>query len=960
MRSWSLPTGEDVERLVALASRPENRAYFFDRLENPKWVPALAEKGFFTEPPEPMPADQPGYVRFPPWPEGQYLARVAEEAPDAVASVLEQVPTSGNPTVIRHQLEAAWGLPDEHVRRLASKILGWLAAPFPEHFADEGAALAVRLLKAGDAARGLAAVEALLEVQPDPRASDKAATDSLVRLLPEPTGRVSDWHYERIIEKVRQAVEAHVGIVGVRVFSKLLDQALRHSAWEHDPPADQASHVWRPAIEEHEQNTHRDIRNLLVSALRDIALTVAEPSEEDLEAVIGELEGRSLVHGRIALHVLATSSSRNDLASERINDPRLRENHRVRHEFATLLRRRFGDADDEVKQRLISWIEDGPDLEKFRETHERGTGQPPSEDEVERYAQSWRRDWYSFIVEQAGESASKRYEELVAAVGPPEHPDFLSWSESERVGPQSPTSVDQLLEWPPERVIHYLHTWVPDDDSGWPFGPSIEGLARDFSVVAKQRAADFAPVADRLADLDPRYVRGFFSGLEDRIREGGEIHWEQPLALAAAVVAGPYEPEVEATGGEREPGWRWCRQAVASLLRTGLTKDGGQIPFTFRANAWEVIGPLTHDPDPSPEHERRYGGEKMDPHTLSLNTNRGIAMHAVVEYGLWCRRQLESTGADETRGFESTPEVRAVLERHLDPDVEPSFAIRAVYGRWLPWLLLQDEVWTVAHLAEIFPDAPGHVSLRDTAWATYLAWCPPYDSAYRALCPLYEAAVQRVPCELKAGTLWHESVDAKLGEHLVVFYWRDVADQSILEEFFARASDELAGDVMEFVGRSLRNTQGEVPPLILERIRSLWDRRLDVIAQGPTTHREEARAFGISFSSGKLDDDWALPSLETAIAACGSPRIPNLVVERLAAIAAERPVECARSLSMMLTYADNDCDFLAWRNEAGAIIEAARGSGAPEAADHCAAVVDFYVRRGQFEFRELAPTTPGE
>jgi hypothetical protein len=42
MRSWAPPTANELDRLPALCARPEGRAYFFDRLENPNWVRDLA------------------------------------------------------------------------------------------------------------------------------------------------------------------------------------------------------------------------------------------------------------------------------------------------------------------------------------------------------------------------------------------------------------------------------------------------------------------------------------------------------------------------------------------------------------------------------------------------------------------------------------------------------------------------------------------------------------------------------------------------------------------------------------------------------------------------------------------------------------------------------------------------------------------------------------------------------
>ena len=52
------------------------------------------------------------------------------------------------------------------------------------------------------------------------------------------------------------------------------------------------------------------------------------------------------------------------------------------------------------------------------------------------------------------------------------------------------------------------------------------------------------------------------------------------------------------------------------------------------------------------------------------------------------------------KGFESFPEVRFVLENHLDLAKDSSLAIRAVYGQWLPWLIFLDREW-------LYNDSPG-------------------------------------------------------------------------------------------------------------------------------------------------------------------------------------------------------------------------------------------------------------
>ena len=91
MKSWTKPTTELIDRALASAVDYEQRRYLFSRLENPLWAKPLAERDCFRNPPAPKEIGN-GYIQFPPWPESQYLARVAKGAPKDVI----EMPTISN------------------------------------------------------------------------------------------------------------------------------------------------------------------------------------------------------------------------------------------------------------------------------------------------------------------------------------------------------------------------------------------------------------------------------------------------------------------------------------------------------------------------------------------------------------------------------------------------------------------------------------------------------------------------------------------------------------------------------------------------------------------------------------------------------------------------------------------------------------------------------------------------
>lgn len=955
VNDWTVPSEAQVNQVVVLAARLENRTYLFDRLENPKWVSALDERGFFNDAPDPVPAAEPGYVQFPPWPEGRYLARMAPIAPLAVAKALKGLSPSANPGVTRNLLECVQALPSEQFQELAPQTANWITDPvsavFLDYCADEAATAISRLMREGKVKQGLKAAKKLLSLEPRSRAGE--GDDETLQRLPEPVGRLSDWAYEQAIAKMLPDLVDSAGIKGLELLSWLLKVAVNFSRHQDDSlDSDGASVIWRPAIEDHSQNSNHGVRCVVVTAVRDAAVRLAEVSDEHLEAVVEMLDAETVLHRRIALHVLAVVAGGAEMAAERIANRDIFENYRLKHEYSELLRSRLGESPPDVRRTFLDWVIAGPDVDNFRRDHEARTGSVPSPEDEAAHAERWKRDWLSIVAEHLSGDEAEEHNELVAKYGEAHHPDLLTWSE---IGPGdgTPLAAEDMNAMSAHAVIEYLASWEPDDGAGWGFEPTIRGLGRTFEEVVVDRAAEFAAVAGRFEALDPTYVRSFLSGLETAIEADASVPWDQPIRLMASVLEHPFDHEDDMPESGRDPGWSWTRGQAASLIQEGVADRDNRIPFELRQQVWSVLEPLTRDPHPTPADESTAAGyTSMDPFTQSINTNRSKAMHSVMAYALWCRRELDARDIDTGAGFDLIPEVRTVLEEHLNPGSEPSLAVRAVYGKWLPWLILLDEAWTAANIARILPPAPELSMMRDAAWNTYIGWCPPFDQVYDALTHEYQAAVERVPSAGTVDLAGDERADAKLGEHLVTFHWRGCLPPLLLDRWFELADDELAARVMDFLGRALNNTEEDIDPEVLQRIQQLWDSRLEAIAHEPEGHKSEADAFAYTFASAKLDDDWSLAGLEITLRS-GSPRWSGRpTIERLAEIADARPAEATRFTLRMLTGATNEWDHLSWRDHVRDVLAATSHTTDPEAIENGNAIVDHYVTRGDHEFRD--------
>src|SRR5690606_704328 len=112
-----------------------------------------------------------------------------------------------------------------------------------------------------------------------------------------------------------------------------------------------------------------------------------------------------------------------------------------------------------------------------------------------------------------------------------------------------------------------------------------------------------------------------------------------------------------------------------------LEKDDNKtIPFDGKEDIWYVLKVLTQDPDPTPGYEEHYGGTNMEPATLSINSTRGVAFHTLIAFATWLKKHLYQMKESEHQliGLDEMPELRDMLELHLDVEQDPSLAIRAV------------------------------------------------------------------------------------------------------------------------------------------------------------------------------------------------------------------------------------------------------------------------------------------
>lgn len=914
---------EAVELIRASAA---NLDYFFSRLQDASWLPFLLEEGFFQNPTPPETGttdDGQGWIRYPNWPESQYLARIASDAPELVVEAIERIPESPNPRVHQDIITAATALPGALAARVALREQRWLS-DYDGHlmsFPGPAGDLLAHLAKEGEIKAAFRLAGTLLTVSAAPESERKASRHRVAAL-------VDDWDYREIVEKAWPALMAADPTRAFRFLCHELANVIETGYVQgssFDP-----TYMWRSAIEDHEQNTGHSLLDTLVDAVRDSALATAEQGPRGRDLILAELARHDApLFRRIALFLLARFGSVEQVADALLYEEQI-DDFNVWHEYAQLLKARFGDLGPERKKRVLALIAADPGGELTAAQRERGV----TEEQFEARRRYWRLERYVLIEEHLSGGAQADYEALVTEFGKPDHPTFRSvitrWT-----GPTSPYSAEELLDMGPAGALEALHRWVPEGGSE---DPSPEGLGRIFERAVEKDAEGFAEIAMAFADLRPDYVRGLLGGLATAAKAGTRFPWGPVLQLCEQVAARAGHADDDASSN-------WLRRTAVGLISEGLDEGDAEIPQEERALVWSIIATLLEDPDPSP------GRDDHEPVTVAINSVRGEAMHAAVRYALWVERALKTDEA--FNGIDSLPELAAAVDRRLDPAVDPSLAIRAVFGQWFVQFVRMDETWAESLAPRIFPSDPAAAHFFAAAWNAYVVFNRAWTSVFEVLRNSYELAVERFE-EVDEERHMAGNPREHLGSHLSYLRFVgsiDLAADGLFARYWSLAPAELKEHEINEIGWSLENGNAQLADDVQARVIETWEWILEHGQEDP----RPLSAFGAWFGAHQLADDWLLAQGQHVLE-LGVHLDPNHVVyEALARMAAEHPREVVALVRRMLTTDTEGSSVHGSVDRVRETLATALTSDDENARSDAIEVLNLLGGRGMSEFRDLMP-----
>jgi hypothetical protein len=971
MKSFSEPTNSEIDAAVSLLNSSQaHAAYFFDRLENPKWLGPLKDRGFFVCPPSPQ-AVEGGGVRYPVWPASRYLAKVAAHSPEKVAEILRGIETE-NPSILRDILDAAGRMPPAIAATLAPTVCGAIKAGPPGPLFPNATGLCVQLASGGEMEAAMNLAETLFAPG---RAEGEGPPDHEDRY----------WYVEGL-KKVVPLLAMGAPHRFLPDLCQWLTTAIdARERFRPDPAWDGSDH-WRPAIEEHDQNRRHGFAGTLVGLVRQGFEEAIGGDHLDLDAALAILDRyRYRVFTRLRVHLINRFAERDlELARATMMDPKRFDDSRLWlcHEYAMLMRRCFPVLLPEQQAAWLDRIDRGPDEGEFC-WNAHVAGREATGDDRRAWAESWKAVRLHWIAPHLSGERRAFYERVKADWEDPERFDFHYYSPPAETGWRSPISAEELSGLTLAEALDKICARQPSKRQTDVLGEGVQGLATAFGQYVGAVAEELSGQAESLKRREPKpiyiYARTFIEQMADAIKACRKIDLPAVLRLCKWVVEQPldmygaYVPVGDVLWKLVDKDWQWARDAICRLVRAICDPMTAGVPGYPLAGNREAIGlllkPLAEDPAKShfPEEAAGKNLRVDDFLTVAINTPRGIAVEAIVAYARWVANHVKQKGERwevVPGGFDSMPEVRERLGWQIAPQ-NASFEAFAVIGAYFGLLHWIDESWVRANAQRIFDltaiEREPKSAYGWAAWNSFLDWGQVHATYYQILRPQYVYAVKHV-AEAAPALNSDRTPIRHLGKHLVLLYGRgDLKtsgsdDEALLFDFLEAADSDVRSQTIAFVGSTLAQS-GAVREAIVGRFQKLWERYWREFGEEDVAARPPSGLFGSWFRCEQFPIGWQLEHLAAVVRLPHIPDLAEKVVERLAKIAeahAEHVEAATRILDRMIRVDKEGWRAYAWRESAMKILGLAiRGEQA--AREVAAKLIDDLGRRGYQEFRNLLP-----
>lgn len=785
------PSKEAIETLKNLLDTDTKSFYFFNKLQNPKWLAPLYEEGFFKGDlnPEKKELDaKPGFFIVPYWGVVKYLQTIAEsnfknpndEISGLLVTIIDEIMSYRNEQGIRiintktdyAILRVICNLPAgfltenhfkyvEEIIRDPENLIGYRFSEFISH-----------LIEINDKELLLKGVELLFTLSKSPQFS----FEKYESILP-------DYELKRILDDTKIQLTKQLG-------HELLDLCISLIKDKADDDTFRKFSI--KTIEEHEQNFNpQNFEFQLIGLTRDCLLSLDANTVETYIKPILNLEHP--IFKRLALHCIGCRYQ--ELGGlfwqMALNPLELPES---KHELYELINQNATVFSDEQISQILKWIEEKeyPIPENFKD----------DEEKIGQFLAYKKKEWLTALLPSEKMEVLEKYSEYDKLNNSKiDHPGFDSWMSS-MSGSISPINTDAISIMSLDEIKEYYEEFSKSEKEF--LGPSESGLIDSIVMAVEESPEKFLDDCDSIINSVPQIRYAWIKGISNAWKKQENLDITKSIEILKTIFK---SKEFWENHNIDQEYYSWFLSNAIVFIEKGLENDSKAFDPKLLPDIKEILLTIVYN------DEKEIFSHK-DISMDVLNNSKGRIYLAILQYSL----RLARIEKKEKSRWDT--DIQDLFDKLLASN-QKNDLMYFVLGQFLSNLAYLDINWLEENINLIFPVKDAKI--LSASMNGYLFYNPlPNKTLFKLLHDrnIYSTAIS----DCKLGT----DTTSNLVHHILAAYLNQFdqidLDSDLVNEIISSNDDKITRSLTLFFG----NSKDRFPNKFNEFIKALW---LKIFAQ---------------------------------------------------------------------------------------------------------------------------------
>lgn len=865
------PTKDDFEKMISIIKKLTHYRYFFGKIYHPDWLKYL-KKPFFSEIPK----------RNFYWPESKFLIKISDKKPDEVAEIIKNLSSTENIGVQLDFLDALLIMPIKYSKNFIKQIKRWLgrSSKFFINLSRKIVKFMIILAENEELDLVFELAGALFFIKKYKKVYVNQEKIDYIKRPPEQNEEMDAHMFKQFINELMPIFKEKTPVKAIEFYAKRLKIAISHDleGLNLKDEEDDWSNYWCRSIVE-EVSYSLSNKNVFVNAIRTLLIYIGNERRDLFVQAVKILNNYNfLIFRRLELFAFNNfpKISKDFIIRAILNEKFLNKIDKM-FEYYNLLKNEYPNVGKDVQNKYLNMVDKGPGehlIENYKNNFKNWYKIEPNQEEIDSFVQDWQIQRLIPIKNILSQEIIEKYnvtDENVARI------DLFKKKISEIEAESKIPKVEQFQLLTAEEILSYLKNY--NEFLGW-FDDSIEKIGRNLEVIVLSKPEEFTEISSQFYEvkfLKPNLASSCISHLlrafQKVIKDGKKFNWEPVLLLCEKIVKSNlinvHLSEVKEFNFENN--LNEIKNNIGRLLIIGLENAENSIPFTLKDSIWFLLKTLTQDKDPSWDTELEYikGGYRLI--DIPINTVRGEAINGIIQYAIW-HRTNKSNGGNDFKEIESKmpQEVKNILEKHLNFEIEPNFSIRSLYGQNFNRLIYLEKNWVIENLEEIFPLIENKQEYWEASWSSYLFFNQCYEETFKLIREHYIRAIDLIIDSELNIKRFPFNVD-KLAQHLMQLYIAGVEEltieNSLVKKFFEKTPVDIRKIAIHYIGLNLQQiNQLEDIDIIKVRLKNLWEYRISEANKSENKDfLEELKYFESWFENSIFDKEWVLTKFEETL-----------------------------------------------------------------------------------------------